>query len=195
MRRPSTRQRRFVILTLALITFGMAYYAGFTQKSHPVPPIQGVSIAPPTPAPPFKLQDQNGANYDDQRLLKHWSLLMLDPTGLEQPAPAFIRLMKVHNRLATHPQLQNTIHFLYLPKFSSAGLESSTSYLSNNLIGLHGAPEAIEQTFLSFGVTGEANTPSLYLIGPQGNLHALFTDAVDAATIARDLIKLINSTP
>ncbi|MEJ2620795.1 MAG: hypothetical protein P8163_11155, partial [Candidatus Thiodiazotropha sp.] len=192
MRRPSTRQRRLVILTLALITFGLAYYAGFTQKSHPVPHIQGVSIVPPTPTPPFMLLDHNGANYDDQRLLGHWSLLMLDPTGQQQPAPAFIRLMKVHNRMATHPQLQSATHFLYLSKYSGAGLQPSTSYLSNNLIALHANPDKTEQTFLRFGVTSDANTPSLYLIGPQGNLHALFTDAVDAATIAGDLIKLIN---
>ncbi|MCG8016283.1 MAG: hypothetical protein JAY97_08715 [Candidatus Thiodiazotropha sp. 'RUGA'] len=195
MRRPSNRQRRFVILTLALLTFGMAYYAGFTQKSPKIPDIQGVSIVPPTPAPPFTLQDHTGAEYDGQRLLDHWSLLMLDPTGQAQPAPAFNRLMKVHNRLASHPELQQQTHFLYLPKFSAASLESSTSYLSGNLFGLQGSVEQIEQTFLSFAVTGETGQPTLYLIGPQGNLHALFTDAIDAATIARDLIKLIHSNP
>ncbi|MCG7962997.1 MAG: hypothetical protein N0E54_09890 [Candidatus Thiodiazotropha taylori] len=195
MRRPSTRQRRFVILTLALLTFGMAYYAGFTQKDHKIPDIQGVSILPPTPAPTFTLQDHTGADYDEQRLHDHWSLLMLDPTGQAQPAPAFNRLMKVHNRLASHPELQQQTHFLYLPKFSAASLESSTSYLSGNLFGLQGSVEQIEQTFLSFAVTEETGQPTLYLIGPQGNLHALFTDAVDAATIARDLIKLIHSNP
>jgi cytochrome oxidase Cu insertion factor (SCO1/SenC/PrrC family) len=193
MRRPSNRQRRFVILSLALLTFGLAYYAGFTQQNHDIPNIQGVSIVPPTPAPKFSLQDHNGENYHEQRLLDHWSLLMLDPTGLPQPAPAFSRLMQVHNRLAIYPELQKQIHFLYLPKLSSASLDSSTSNLTTNLFGLHGSTEQIEQTFLSFAATDKAGKPTLYLIGPQGNLHALFTDALDAATIAKDLIELIHS--
>ena len=118
---------------------------------------------------------------------------MLDPTGLAQPAPAFNRLMKVHNRLASHPELQQQTHFLYLLKSSDASLESSTSYLSGNLFGLQGSTEQVDQTFLSFAVTEETRQSTLYLIGPQGNLHALFTETVDAATIARDLIKLINA--
>jgi cytochrome oxidase Cu insertion factor (SCO1/SenC/PrrC family) len=194
MRRPTTLQRRFVILTLALITFGFAYYAGISHKtSRDTSGIHGISISPPTPVPAFELQDHANESYDDKRLLNHWSLLMLDPSGMSQPTPAFTWLLKIHNRLAARPELQQKVHYLYLPKSSGAALRSTISQLSSNIIGLHGSPQLTEETFTRFGVDQNRSDPVLYLIEPQGRLHVLFTDDVDAATIAKDLIQLLTS--
>lgn len=192
MRRPTTLQRRFVILTLALITFGFAYYAGLSDKtSRDISNIHGISLSPPTPVPAFELLDQANESYDDKRLLSHWSLLMLDPSGISQPTPAFTRLLKIHNRMATHPELQQKAHYLYLAKSSGAALDSTISQLSSNIFGLHGTPQQTDETFRIFGVEQNRSDPVLYLIGPQGRLHALFTDDLDAATIAKDLIQLL----
>ncbi|MES9939152.1 MAG: hypothetical protein ABW105_20585 [Candidatus Thiodiazotropha sp. 6PLUC1] len=195
MRRPSSSQRRFVILSLALLTFGLAYYAGISHKtSRDTPKISGITISPPTPVPTFKLQDQSKEPFENHRLLDHWSLLMLDPSGRSQPTPAFTRLLKVHNRIATHPELQQKAHYLYLPKSKEAALDSTISQLSGNIFGLQGSPTQIEEAFNKFGVDLNSSEPVLYLIGPEGHLHALFTDGVDAATIARDLIQILTST-
>ncbi|MES9852640.1 MAG: hypothetical protein ABW170_12515 [Candidatus Thiodiazotropha sp. L084R] len=195
MRRPSTIQRRFVILTLALLTFGLAYYAGISQKtSRDIPNIHGISIYPPTPVPTFELLDQAQQPFDNQRLINHWSLLMFDPGGSSQPTSAFTRLLKVHNRIADHPELQQKAHYLYLPKSTEAVLDHTITQLSSNIFGLQGSPSQIEETFNRFGVDLNSSDPVLYLIGPEGNLHALFTDEVDAATIAKDLIQILTST-
>jgi cytochrome oxidase Cu insertion factor (SCO1/SenC/PrrC family) len=180
---------------LALLTFGLAYYAGISHRAHrEIPQIQGISISPPSPGPAFKLNDHNNKPYDDQRLLGHWSLLMLDPSEMTQPTPALVHLLKVHNRMAIHPELQQSTHYLYLAQSTEASLDSSISQLGKNIYGLQGTQERIHETLLSFGVEVTDTDPVLYLIGPQGRLHALFTDEVDAATIARDIIQLITST-
>ncbi|MEJ2694147.1 MAG: hypothetical protein P8166_14175 [Candidatus Thiodiazotropha sp.] len=51
MKRPSRRQRRLVILSLALLAFGLAYYSGsrYQNRPRPTPAIAGVAIHPPPP--------------------------------------------------------------------------------------------------------------------------------------------------
>jgi cytochrome oxidase Cu insertion factor (SCO1/SenC/PrrC family) len=195
VKRPSSVQRRFLILGLALLTFGLAYYAGVSHKAHrKIPHIHGISISPPSPVPVFELNDHTNAPYDNQRLLGHWSLLMFDPSGTTQPTPALAHLLKVHNRMAIHSELQQSTHYLYLAQSVGASLDNSITQLGKNIYGLQGRQERIQETFLSFGIEAADTDPVLYLIGPQGHLHALFTDGVDAATIAKDIIQLITST-
>ena len=195
MRRPSSKQRRLVILTLAIVTFGIAYYAGVSHETsfRDEPAIHGVTITPPTPVPPFALTDHRGELYNEERLADHWSLLMLDPSGTTNPSPALIQLLQVHNRMAIHSELQRSIHYLYLAKYREAALDESVSRLGDNIHGLQGDHRNIDETLLSFGVDTPDSDPVLYLIGPRGRLHALFTQAEDAATIAEDLTKLITS--
>jgi cytochrome oxidase Cu insertion factor (SCO1/SenC/PrrC family) len=174
----------------------MAYYAGISQQPQlqSSPEIQGISISPPTPAPPFELTDQQGSPYGDKQLANHWSLLMLDPSEKQKPSPALIQLLQIHNRMANHPELQQSIHYLYLPRHQTATLDDSLSQIDINIHGLQGEPAKIDETFDHFGISLENTEQTLYLIDPQKHLRALFTQAEDAATIAEDLTKLITST-
>ncbi len=197
MRRPSNRQRRIVILSLAALVFGIAYYAGMhhpSEKAHP-PPIQGMAIDPPTPIPPFDLRDQRGAPYTQIDLQGQWSLLLLDPLGNPIPSPALVLLMQIHNRLANRPELQNSIHFIYLPHWREAALSESIDRLDSHLTGLNGEPDKVAETFRRFGVEIGGTEPLFFLIGPNQRLHALFTQSEDAATIAQDLSLLIDAIP
>lgn len=191
MRRPTNRQRRVVILTLAVLTFGIAYYSGSRYKDRPPPApiISGVAIHPPTPLP--NLSDNDFDALKRASLAEHWSLLMLDPHQGDTRSSALIRLLQVHNRLAAEPQLQRKLNYLYLPVTLEPQTQSAIDGLGENVRALTGDRAQVEEIFSHFGVDPQSDSAALYLIGPQARLHALFTPDQDIVTIAQDLITLI----
>ena len=186
MRRPGSKQRRLVILLLALLTFGLAYYAGNKHKDPDLPVISGILLHPPTTVPEFALTDQQGEPFSAGRLLGRWSLIVLDPAPGTR-SPAFIRLVQVHNRLAAEQQQQRQTHFIYLPREGSDEIDAAVERLGEGFYALSGGASEIAAAFRHFGVETIRNGFTLYLVGPQARMQALFTDAQDAATIAVDL--------
>ncbi|MES9826845.1 MAG: hypothetical protein ABW201_01100 [Candidatus Thiodiazotropha sp.] len=195
MRRPSSKQRRAVILILALITFSVAYYAGHTQKLNTgtPPQIDGVLINPPLPVPPVNLYNQQDEPFSLSNLQGHWSLLMLDPGPGTTSSVALTRLIQVHNRLATDPDLQQQIHYFYLPGNKIEEKAISFASLSDNFQALHGDKQKMDIAFTAFGGAGNETEYTLYLIGPDATLRALFTRINNTATIAEDINNLIDA--
>ena len=195
MRRPTVRQRRRVILTLAVIAFGLAYYTGSRYKDRALPPpvISGVAIHPPSPLP--ELPETSGTPLKADALTDHWSLLMLDPHAGETRSPALVRLLQVHNRLASDPDLQQKLVYLYLSRGMERATQEAIESLGENVHALTGDPDQVKELFRRFGVEPDSETAVLYLIGPKGRLHALFTPDQDTATIAVDLSTLITRKP
>ncbi|MEJ2456064.1 MAG: hypothetical protein P8103_18200 [Candidatus Thiodiazotropha sp.] len=195
MRRPSSRQRRLVILSLAVIAFGLAYYAGSRYKDRSLlpPTISGVAIHPPTPLP--ELPESADTLLKPEALSGHWSLLMLDPHAGETRSPALVRLLQVHNRLASEPDLQRKLVYLYLAPSLQGETQQAIERLGDNLHALTGDADQVAEIFRRFGVEPDSETAALYLIGPQVRLHALFTPDQDTATITVDLTTLITLEP
>jgi hypothetical protein len=184
-----------VVLTLALIVFGIAYYGGsrYSDRSRPAPLITGVAIHPPSPLP--SLPDAANAPLRHETLVDRWSLLMLDSHAGETHAPALLRLLQIHNRLAAAPELQHRLHYLYLPRSLEQATQQAVDGLSDQVHALAGNPQLVDETFRSFGLEPEESASALYLIGPQARLHALFTPDQDIATIVEDLTLLIPMEP
>ncbi|MEJ2395871.1 MAG: hypothetical protein P8Z77_14145 [Candidatus Thiodiazotropha sp.] len=195
MRRPSSRQRRLVILTLTLLAFGIAFYGGsrYQGRSQPAPTISGVAIYPPSPLP--DLPDRDDAPLHRAELSGHWSLLMLDPHAGETRSLALVRLLQVHNHLASDPELQKRLAYLYLPRRLEQAVQEAIDGLDGNVHALSGNAQQLDETFRLFGVETDADSAALYLIGPQTRLHALFTPDQDIATIAEDITTLVTSEP
>jgi hypothetical protein len=195
MRRPSSGQRRLVILTLALLAFGIAYYGGsrYQNQEESIPPISGVAIRPPSPLPPLTAPKLPGLK--PEALSGHWSLLMLDPKGGAIRSPALLRLLQIHNRLAGQPVLQQQIAFLYLPLTLDDAEREAIDSLGDNIQALTGDPILVKETIRRFGLDPNSDTTALYLVGPQTRLHVLFTPQQDIATIVEDLTKLITQEP
>ncbi|MEW8507266.1 MAG: hypothetical protein AB2598_11215 [Candidatus Thiodiazotropha sp.] len=195
MRRPTRRQRRLVILILALLTFSLAYYAGHLQKQRDIqlPEIHGVLINPPLPIPAIDLYNQAEEAVSNANLQGHWNLLMFDYAGGTASSTALTRLIQVHNRLAADPELQRQINYYYLPEDGDRETSISYAQMSDNIHFLQGEAEIVDGLINSFGGTASDTDYTLYLIGPKTRLHALFTQDVDAATIATDLNTLIDA--
>ncbi|MBT2988039.1 MAG: hypothetical protein KME65_03660 [Candidatus Thiodiazotropha sp. (ex Ctena orbiculata)] len=194
MRRPTSRQRRLVILFLVLITFSLAYYAGHLQKqrNRMMPEISGILISPPLPAPSMELYNQAGEPFSNTDLQGHWSLLMIDPTPETASPAALTRLIRVHNRLGTDPGLQRQMAFYYLPLNKRRATPLSFSRMSDNIHALQGEAERVDDLLDTLFDTASEAQQTLYLIGPKTRIHALFTPDLDAATIAVDLNTLID---
>jgi cytochrome oxidase Cu insertion factor (SCO1/SenC/PrrC family) len=180
---------------VVLITFSVAYYAGYTHKrqARQLPRIEGVLINPPQPLPPIDLYSQTGEPFSLTDLQGHWSLLMLDPAPGTSASSALTRLIQVHNRLAAEPDLQQQIHYLYLSRAKIEEQPISFVSISDNVQALHGDTQMIDKAFKAFGGYGNDKEYSLILIGPNTKMHALFTRSSNAATIAEDLNNLITA--
>lgn len=195
MRRPSGKQRRLVILLLVLITFSIAYYAGHThkQQGRTLPQIGGILISPPRPVPLIDLYSHEGTPFSLTDLQGHWSLLMLDPAPGTTSSIALTRLIQVHNRLAAVPDLQQQIHYLYLSRNKIEEEAISFTSLSDNFLALHGDTQMVDKVFKAFGGYADEMDHTLFLVGPNAKMHALFTRNGNTATIAKDLNNLITA--
>jgi hypothetical protein len=193
--RPSAGKRRLLILVLAILGFCLAYYAGQRQKQHDrvLPQIDGVLINPPLAPPDFELRNQAGEPVSTTDLEGHWSLLMLDPSHETAPSAALTRLIQVHNRMARDPELQRQMRFFYLPAHGDREHAISFAAMSDNIHALYGEPGTVDKLFAALGGNSNAEQDTLYLIGPNARVHALFTRDEDAATIADDLSNLISA--
>jgi hypothetical protein len=195
--RATGRQRRLVILALAVIGFGIAFYSGSRYRGHndSAPAITGVAIQPPTPLPSPEGGDDPGSPVSTTALSGHWSLVMLDPHEGQTRAPALLRLLKVHNRLAAEPTLQRRLHYLYLPQSGAKEALKEINALGDNITAFCAGAQHTEYLFRRFGADPQSDDAVLYLVGPQVKLRALFTPDEDVANIAKDLTTLINATP
>ncbi len=193
MQRPSSKQRRLVILLLTILTFSIAYYGGnkYSDSDASAPTISGVSLRPTLPTPEFALEDRHGDIFTQAELEGQWNLILLDPNRSSDSA-ALLRLVQVHNRLAIVPALQQQIRFIYIPLQVGETTEAVTSSLDTGFVTLSGDTERLTETFTRFGVAETTDDYTLYLIDPMTRMHALFTSGQDAATIADDLITLIS---
>ena len=190
MRRPSSKQRRLVSLLLAILTFGVAYYGGNKYSGDDLPQISGTLLRPAMPAPEFELKDQAGRHFSEKQLKDHWSLILLDPNQVTD-SPALPRLVRIHNRLASDPTLQQQTHFIYLPQQTSEAADAVAAGLGTGFYALSGNLEDLRETFSRFGVSEINHGFTLYLIDPESRMQALFTSSQDAANIAEDLKTLI----
>jgi cytochrome oxidase Cu insertion factor (SCO1/SenC/PrrC family) len=172
------------------MTFGIAYLGGNRYSTPDLANMAGVILQPAVEMPDLVLQDQSGERFSRAQLTDHWSLLLLDPTpGLA--SPGLRRLIQVHNRLADNQALQTKSRFVYLPMLVDEADIKALTRLGGNFVTLQGEPAAVNHLFEELGVSETQAIAPIYLIDPTGKLRVLFTESLDAATIAADITTLI----
>lgn len=191
LRRPTQKQRRFVMLVLAVLVFAIAYHGGNKYSGKEMPTISGILLRPLAPMAKLDLRDLQDQAFASIQLLEHWSLLVLDPRDLSD-SQAYRRLVQVHNRLILEPETQKMLQFLYLPLHTPRTQSEMLYQQSSGFFTLTGEPDKVNEIFDQLGVDPNLDNFSLYLVDPAGMLQALFTSEQDAATIAQDITSIIS---
>jgi hypothetical protein len=193
-RRPLSR---LAIAAAAAGLFLLAYYWGNQYKhgNSPPPQIEGVLVRPPIELPDFDLLDADGQPFTAKSFTGHWTLLSFGAPSQASGHLAITRMVEVHNRLASDPDLQKMLQLILASEHQDPILARDFARLSPVLKTLSGESGELQRLRASVGAPppGGASAapmdeaPALYLIGPLGRLVALFIGSQRPDSIASDL--------
>ena len=169
--------------------------------------------------PTFSLRDGDNAIFDNQRLIGKWSLLFFGYTHCPDVCPTELfglnRLLEImQEKSLTMPQ----VLFISLDSHrdTPAVMKKYTEYFNPDFIGVSGEQTAIDELARHFKVSHESvyyqgeqlirlkkgdkkpddyivnHSAWLYLINPQGKLHALLPSPHDNDLMLHELQLLMN---
>jgi hypothetical protein len=192
---------RLAVAAAVIGLFLVTYYWG-NQFKHPdsVPPgIEGVLVRPPIDLPAFQLRDARGPIFTGEDFAGHWTLLAFGDLSRASGHLAIMRMIEVHNRLASDFGLQNMLLLALASERQEPALALDFGRLSPALKVLSAGPGDLQRLRASVGAPplqgapgARADEAPLYLIGPSGRLVALFPGAQMPASIASDLSAIAN---
>jgi protein SCO1/2 len=199
--RRSALQRVFMF-SIAVIAIAGGYFWG--SQHAPKSSFKLLrQLEQPAAIEPFTLQDHSGAPFTRQELLKRWSLCLFGYTGDSEGAGTIMTLaVRIHNRLAATPELQQQVQILFVtldPEHDTEEkLKGFISHYGGGFLALTGAEQEIERLARQLGIRYRVEQredgshsiihgTSIGLINPEGTLAGLFTGLVDAGSIAADI--------
>ncbi|MFL6549233.1 MAG: SCO family protein [Povalibacter sp.] len=166
-------------------------------------------LTPPRPLPEFELTDQDGGTFDGARLRNHWSLLFFGFTHCPDVCPTTLGVLaRAEEALAKMPEAQRPqVVFVSVdPKRDTPPqLASYVKFFSPNFTGVTGTQQSIDEFTRALGVP-VAITPTengdysvdhsaaIFLIDPQGAMHALFSTPHVANVIADDYRRIVDAS-
>lgn len=195
---------------LALAVIGIAALAGAVWMAYlgrPAPPMDaGITvIKPPAAIGAFRLADQRGGTFDGSRLKGKWSLLFFGYTHCPDICPTTLTTFRqVHGLLGP---LNREVQYVLVsvdPERDTAEQRGKyTSYFNPDFLGVSGPHAELTKLTRSLGVYYRRNEPGdgggylvdhsagVFLINPEGNMHALFSAPLDARRMAENLREII----
>ena len=183
----------------AIGLFVVAHYWGnrYQQDGSPPPAIAAVLIRPPIELPEIELRDASGQPFTAESFAGHWTLLAFGDASRAPGHLAVTRMIEVHNRLASEPDLQAMLLIVLATRDQDPTLARDFGRLSPALRLLSGEAGELQHLRASLGASPGApaqetadapfDAPPYYLIGPAGRLLALFPGAQTPSSIASDL--------
>jgi protein SCO1/2 len=159
------------------------------------------------PLPPFTLLDQDGQPFGNERLQGHWSFMFFGYTHCPDICPTTLatlnQTMERITQLGDAEKTQVVFVSVDPERDVQDTLKSYVKFFNPEFIGLTGTQEAISGLTKNLGIlhikTANPNDPDSYLmdhsasvllIGPDGDLRALFGAPHQAEKIAEDYHKL-----
>lgn len=198
------KQTLFIILIILLaLGIGMWREKGHRSTAPLLSLATGTLLSPPQHLPLFTLEDHEGSPFTYDSLKKHWSILFFGYTACPNICPATITsLQDIAQRLSRLPMMQYIFITLDPASDNKEQLQHyfQRSNFQHKILGVTGEKEAILSLSQQLGVHIEENSDaaninhsgSLFLIDPQGNLIALFTDTTKPSAIAHDIKEIIH---
>lgn len=186
----------------ALVSRGMLGTSGIPQAAMTA----GTLLKPPRPITDLALVDHAGKPFDTARFKNRWTLLFFGFTNCPDVCPATLTVLaQVEKRLQDLPDSQRPQIALVSvdpERDTPEQLAKYVGFFSPNFIGVTGTPENIEAFTRAMTVPVAIHklpnggytvdhSAAIFLIDPDGAMHALFSTPHDAAKIAADVRRIV----
>lgn len=197
------------IVAIVAIAAGMLLSRAVFQRAVPAALAAGTLFEPPRPLPQGSFTDQDGAAFSPERLHGHWSLLFFGFTNCPDVCPTTLAMLaQVRKTLADLPESQRPQVILvsvdpqrdtperlaaYVRHFDPGflGITAGDQHALEEFARQMGAVVAI--TPLSDGNYTVDHSASVFLVGPQGMLRALFSPPHSPQAIASDYRRIVGA--
>ncbi len=158
------------------------------------------------PLAAFRLTDHNGQVFDNSRLAGHWSLLFFGFTSCPDVCPLTMQILQdVSSELSTLDGNPQVIFVSVDPERDTPErLQQYVTYFHPDFTGISGDSASLQALTTSLGAfysrTDDPQRPehyqidhsaSLFLLGPDGKIRALFSAPLQTQAIAHDLLTII----
>jgi protein SCO1/2 len=168
----------------------------------------GTLIQPPRPLPAITLIDQDEKPFDASRLQGRWTFLFFGFTNCPDLCPATLTMLaQLNKRLQSLPAAQQP-HVVLVSvdptRDTPAQLKKYVEFFNPAFEGVTGTPENIEAFTRAMGVPVAIrqdnsgaytvdHSGAIFLVDPQGAMHALFSTPHDPAKIANDYQRIVGA--
>jgi protein SCO1 len=168
----------------------------------------GTLIQPPRPLPSIALIDQDEQAFDSSRFTHRWTLLFFGFTNCPDVCPATLTVLaQIEKQLQDLPEgsrPQVALISVDPQRDTPSQLKSYVKFFSPSFVGVTGSPENLEAFTRAMGVPvaiqqlGNGaytvdHSAAIFLIDPEGAMHALFSTPHDPAKIAQDYRRIVAS--
>lgn len=149
------------------------------------------------PVPDFSLVDQHGDELTRHRLLGQWSFVVFGDTTCASPCTtALATLTALRRRIAGTRVVQSTqLVFVSLDpaRDDAQRLKTYLAPYDSELVAATGAPQMLEALADELGATqrigaAAAHDGSLVLVGPEGNVRAVYVPPYDVRRLTADYL-------
>jgi protein SCO1/2 len=163
-------------------------------------------LQPPRPIEQIALIDHDGQPFDLARLEGHWTLLFFGFTNCPDVCPATLTILtQVEKHLQHLPEAQQpqiVLASVDPQRDTPEHLKKYVSYFSPNFLGVTGTKESVEaftqalyvpvaiQQLPNGGYTVD-HSAAIFLVDPDGAMHAIFSTPHDAGKIAADYQRIV----
>lgn len=182
--------RRLLLVAGAMSLFMLGYQWGNRYRQPPshldMSHIHGVWVMPPIALPEFQLRDSFGREFARTALENGWTLLAFGDLAHASGQRAVQRLLDVRQRVADQAALVKTLRLVLVTTTETPNLARDFAGLTTSLSILAGESSHIQPLRDVLSATDD-DAPTLYVIGPGGQLLALFPETEHGAAMAEDL--------
>jgi protein SCO1/2 len=196
----------FALVAVCVFAIGLGGHYVWRQYFKPPLQLQQATILADSgrSMPDFELQDYDNRSFTRAQLKEHWTLLFFGYTSCPDVCPLTLTVLKdVYRRLEGTPYAQDTqVVFVSVdPKRDSlATLKRYVQHFHPTFKGVTGSEGQLQQLTKPLGIfyqyQGEGedylvdHSSAMLLVGPAGNLRALFSAPHDANILSKDYVAI-----
>lgn len=176
---------------------GIALCAAAAALAHePKPsPLNFDRSADGWPVPEFTLVDQHGDELTRHRLLSQWTFLLFGDTHCQQPCTTGLATLSALRERIARAQVVHSTQTLFISldpsRDDAARLKAYMAPYDSELVAATGSPQMLEVVADELGMrqrAGHAYSGALVLVGPEGNVRAVYLPPYDVRLLTADYL-------